>query len=164
MSALRTVAIAALALTSGAAIAAPPGPPKLDTSKSCDASVDVAGRDKKFCIDDEAAAKTFLTKSWSSYKPADLTRCMGIVQSGGPPSYVELQLCLEAARMSTGTRTGGPSIMQEGPLESPRDTASEHPEQAAEVPPPEAPAEDHGPASAFRGLFGPFFGGDGSKK
>lgn len=137
MSTLRTIAIAALALATDAAtdavLAAPAGPPKLDISRSCDASVDVAGRDKKFCIDDETAARTFLTKSWSTYKSADLTRCMGIVQSGGPPSYVELQLCLEAARMSTGTRTGGPSILQEGPLEAPGQS-----EPAAE-PPAETP-------------------------
>jgi len=167
MSALRTIAVAALAFAAAPAAAA--GPPQLDVSKTCNASTDVAGREKKFCIDDEAAAKTFLVKAWSSYKPADVTRCTGIVQSGGPPSYVELQLCLEAARMSTATRTGGPSILHEGPLEEPKESASsEQPQEAAPDPQQEASSseqpEERNPATAIRNLFGQFFGGDSSKK
>jgi len=165
MSALRTIAVAALAFAAAPAAAA--GPPQLDVSRTCNASTDVAGRDRKFCVDDEAAAKTFLVKAWPSYKPADVTRCIGIVQSGGPPSYVELQLCLEAGRLSTATRTGGPSILREGPLEEPKEASSEQPEEASSEPPQEASPEqpqERNPASAIRNLFGQFFGGDGSKK
>ena len=104
-----SLASASLAPASAAA-----GPPRLDVTKSCDAATEAAGRDRKFCLEDEDNARTMLTRDWSTYQPADTARCLAIVKSGGPPSYVELLLCLETGRWSTGTRAG-PSIMEEAP-------------------------------------------------
>jgi hypothetical protein len=83
----------------GFAVAA--GPPRLDVGPSCEAAVRfalTAGRDEKACFDDERTAQDAVTKSWSQYSADDKTQCVGMVNAGGPPSYVELQSCLEMMR------------------------------------------------------------------
>ena len=36
-----------------------------------------------------------LEKTWAKIPTAERTQCMGTVNVGGSPSYVELQICLE---------------------------------------------------------------------
>ena len=36
-----------------------------------------------------------LEKAWAKIPTAERTQCMGTVNVGGSPSYVELQICLE---------------------------------------------------------------------
>ena len=99
-SAIRTALVASsIAAQAGLAVAA--DPPKLDIRPSCEAAVRfalTAGRDEKACFDDEHTAQDAVTKSWSQYSADDKTQCVGMVNAGGPPSYVELQSCLEMMR------------------------------------------------------------------
>jgi hypothetical protein len=99
-SAIR-ITIVALSIAAQAGLAVAAGPPKLDTRPSCEAAVRfalTAGRDEKACFDDEHTAQDAVTKSWSQYSADDKTQCVGMVNAGGPPSYVELQSCLEMMR------------------------------------------------------------------
>ena len=85
---------------------------------------------------DERTAQDQITKTWSQYAPPDRTDCVGMVRTGGPPSYVELLSCLEIMRdaktirkdqllaeplLSNGklsTRTLVPTNLDEGSLYS----------------------------------------------
>jgi hypothetical protein len=91
---------AAIAIaTSGMACAG--GPPELDVSTSCSAAVResvAVGANKQACLDDERVAKDTLTKDWSTFSPDARTQCVGMNRTGGPPSYVELLVCLEIMR------------------------------------------------------------------
>jgi hypothetical protein len=77
------------------------GPPTLNIDTSCEAagmgSV-VLGRDKKACLGDEITAQDTLRQNWSKYAAADRRDCIGMVTTGGPPSYVELLSCVEMLR------------------------------------------------------------------
>jgi len=77
------------------------GPPELDVSISCRAaargSVAVGG-DQQACLNDERTAKDSLVKDWSSFSALSRTQCVGMNRTGGPPSYVELLVCLEIMR------------------------------------------------------------------
>jgi len=73
----------------------------LDVGPSCEAAARgaaVIGRDKAACMGDERTAQDEIVKNWSQYNPDDKTQCVGMVKTGGPPSYVELQSCLEMMR------------------------------------------------------------------
>jgi hypothetical protein len=91
---------AAIAVASQGAACAH-GPPELDVSTSCRAaargSVTVGG-DKQACLNDERTAKDALAKDWSSFSAISRTQCVGMNRTGGPPSYVELLVCLEIMR------------------------------------------------------------------
>ncbi len=76
-------------------------PPKLDVGPSCNAAAGYAGlvgRNKASCMSDESEALNVLNKNWSQYSSFDKTDCVGMVKTGGPPSYVELLSCLEMMR------------------------------------------------------------------
>jgi hypothetical protein len=95
-----------------AATALADGPPQLDVSETCNAAARVAisvGRDKASCLADERAAQEALAKEWLSYNAADKTRCVVNVKTGGPPSYVELQSCLDLMRDAKKYRDAPPS-------------------------------------------------------
>ncbi|MEJ2624080.1 MAG: hypothetical protein P8Z80_05940 [Pseudolabrys sp.] len=49
------------------------------------------------CERDEKNARSTLQKKWGSYTVQDRARCTTMVQTGGPPSYVELLTCLQTA-------------------------------------------------------------------
>src|SRR5262249_27659680 len=71
--------------------------PKLNVRPSCEAAAAgsvIAGRDTKACLDDESGAQDEITKNWSKYSPNEKTQCVGMVNTGGPPSYVELLYCI----------------------------------------------------------------------
>jgi hypothetical protein len=117
MSALKTIAVASLLSGLQAAAAFAAGPPKLDVAITCNGAARLAGRDKQACLEDEHAAQSVLARNWSKYKANDTTRCVGIVTTGGPPSYVELLSCLEAMRDAKEFREGDSLISSEEPTD-----------------------------------------------
>ncbi len=77
------------------------GLPELDVSISCNAAARgsvAGGNDKQACLNDEHTAKDALAKDWSNFSPLARTQCLGMNTTGGPPSYVELLVCLEIMR------------------------------------------------------------------
>jgi hypothetical protein len=83
------------------------GPPKLEVGTSCAAAglgAAVLGRDKKACLGDETTAQDSLKQNWSKYSAPDKTDCVGMVTTGGPPSYVELLSCVEILRDARNIR------------------------------------------------------------
>ena len=77
--------------------------PKLNVGPSCEAAARgavAAGRDKEACLGDERQAQEQATKNWSQYRSADKEECVGMINKGGPASYVELLSCLEVMRDS----------------------------------------------------------------
>jgi hypothetical protein len=77
------------------------GPPELDVSISCRAAARgsvAVGTDQQACLNDERTAKDALAKDWSSFSALSRTQCVGMNRTGGPPSYVELLVCLEIMR------------------------------------------------------------------
>jgi hypothetical protein len=77
------------------------GPPELDVSASCraaDRGSITVGTDKQACLNDERTAKDALAKDWGSFSSDARTQCVGMNRTGGPPSYVELLVCLEMMR------------------------------------------------------------------
>src|SRR5262249_52366066 len=82
-------------------VASASGPPELDVSTSCSAAARgsvTVGADKQACLNDERTARDALTKDWSNFSPNTRTQCVGMNRTGGPPSYVELLVCLEMMR------------------------------------------------------------------
>lgn len=88
-------------LFAGAAFAAD-HPPQLDVQSSCNAvaSRGLNGRTKEACMDEENGAQRTLRDKWAQFKSSQKSRCAGLVQTGGPPSYVELLTCLEMAEQA----------------------------------------------------------------
>jgi hypothetical protein len=83
------------------------GPPKLEVGTSCAAAwlgAAILGRDKKACLGDETTAQDSLKQNWSKYSAPDKTDCVGMVTTGGPPSYVELLPCVEILRDARNIR------------------------------------------------------------
>jgi hypothetical protein len=87
------------------------GPPKLNVETSCEAAgrgAVMLGRNKEACLADETAAQDTLKQNWSKYSAADKTQCVGMAQTGGPASYVELLSCLEIMRDARNIRNADP--------------------------------------------------------
>jgi len=77
------------------------GPPELDVRISCSAAARgsvAAGSSQQACLADERTAKDTLAKDWTTFSPSARTQCVGMNRTGGPPSYVELLVCLEMMR------------------------------------------------------------------
>lgn len=77
------------------------GPPKLDVTSSCNAAARgevAADRGSEACFNDERTAQEALAKDWSGFSPSIRAQCLGMNRTGGPPSYVELFVCLEVMR------------------------------------------------------------------
>ncbi len=103
----------ALATAAGAGGACAAGPPNLDVSQSCNAATFgaiSASRDKQACLEDERAAKDQLTKEWSRFAQDVKTSCIGMNNTGGPPSYVELLTCLEVLRDARASERTDPLV------------------------------------------------------
>lgn len=77
-------------------------PPELDVQSSCQAVAarGMLGRTSEACMQEENAAHGTLRERWKQFKAAQRSRCTGLVQTGGPPSYVELLTCLEMAEQA----------------------------------------------------------------
>lgn len=50
------------------------------------------------CVRKELEARDTLAREWGGFAAADRTRCVEKTRMGGPPSYIEVQTCLEIAR------------------------------------------------------------------
>ena len=75
--------------------------PTFDVSISCKAAAQVAIADAQSeagCMHDENTARTQLLQSWNKYSAADRAQCTSEASTGGPPSYVDLLVCLEISR------------------------------------------------------------------
>jgi hypothetical protein len=82
-------------------------PPTLQVGTSCEAAGQgsvVLGRDKKACLADETTAQDTLKQNWSRYAASDKSDYVGMVKTGGPPSYVELLSCVEILRDARNIR------------------------------------------------------------
>jgi hypothetical protein len=94
-------------------IAAADDVPKLNAEPSCKAAAAgsvVEGRNEEACLVAERGAREELAKNWSQYLPADKQQCVGLINKGGPPSYVELLSCLQVmrdARSISAAEAGG---------------------------------------------------------
>jgi hypothetical protein len=77
-------------------------PPKLNVETSCNAAAShgVNGRTRDACMREENAAQSTLNDKWKNFNDRQHARCTGLVQMGGPPSYVELLTCLEMAEQA----------------------------------------------------------------
>jgi hypothetical protein len=99
------------------------GPPTLQVGQSCEAagrgSV-VLGRDKKACLADETTAQDTLNQNWSKYAATDKNECVGMVTTGGPPSYVELLSCVEILRDARNIRNADPLESDDQPVNTRR--------------------------------------------
>ena len=76
-------------------------PPQFDVSPTCRSPARLEAslsKDGDACIRDEHKARDELTGKWGQFTSADRARCTGLVQTGGPPSYIELLTCLEMGR------------------------------------------------------------------
>ena len=83
----------------------------LAVGRSCEAAARgsvVLGRDKKACLADETTARDTLKQNWSKYAASDKNECIGMVTTGGPPSYVELLSCIEILRDARNIRNADP--------------------------------------------------------
>jgi hypothetical protein len=112
------IAIAVLVLGLPAAAAFADGPPSLDVNQSCEAAARGAiskGRDKQSCLADEQTAREILARDWATYNATHKTQCIGTVKTGGPPSYVELQACLEVMRDAQKFREASPDAAEDRP-------------------------------------------------
>jgi hypothetical protein len=69
---------------------------KIDSAAAFDPNAGMSGTIKR-CMDDEQRAKDQLQTQWSGFTNADRKMCLGITtdDSATPPSYVELQTCLQ---------------------------------------------------------------------
>lgn len=81
-------------------IASAGGPPELNVRPSCSAAArgSVTPGRTQSCLDDEHTAKDALVRDWSNFSPVARAQCLGMNRTGGPPSYVELLVCLEMMR------------------------------------------------------------------
>ena len=78
------------------------------------------GRDKKACLADETTAQDTLNQNWSKYAATDKNECVGMVTTGGPPSYVELLSCVEILRDARNIRNADPLESDDQPVHTRR--------------------------------------------
>jgi hypothetical protein len=112
MSAPKRIAVASLLFALQVAPAFADGPPKLDVTATCNGAAQLAGRDKKACLDDERGAERTVAQNWSKYNADDRVRCVRTVNAGGAASYVELLSCLETMRDAKGFREGDSLLVE----------------------------------------------------
>lgn len=58
------------------------------------------------CMNDEQGARTELAAQWLTFPAADRSSCTAETQAGGPPSYVELLVCLQDAKAARSLPAG----------------------------------------------------------
>jgi hypothetical protein len=120
------ISLVVLSLGAHVGIALADDPPELNVSTSCASAGQgiILGRDKAGCMNDENVALDTLKKSWSQFTPADKSQCVGMVKTGGPPSYVELLSCLElmksAAEIRKSARSGSQPTTRDNGFRDPQ--------------------------------------------
>jgi hypothetical protein len=69
--------------------------PKLDVGPTCREESAAIQSDAQSCMKDEQDAREQLVKQWTQFHSADKSTCVGLTETGGSSSYVELLTCLE---------------------------------------------------------------------
>jgi hypothetical protein len=90
---VQVIGIALLLSDSSLGIAAPDAVPKFNTRASCESSARAAlfpDKSVEACLKQENEAHGSLLRHWPHYNRADKSHCVGKVNRGGPPSYIEL--------------------------------------------------------------------------
>jgi hypothetical protein len=72
--------------------------PTLDVTSTCRAETVQTQVDAPGCLKDEQEARDQLVKEWTQFVSADKATCVGLTETGGSASYIELLTCLEMAR------------------------------------------------------------------
>jgi hypothetical protein len=99
-------------LWAGAGLAASDSVPKYNAAVSCESPgrksmhIGNSNRSVEACKKSEHEAHQELLKTWSKYSATDRKNCHSKVNSGGPPSYIELHSCLETMRHAHEIREG----------------------------------------------------------
>jgi hypothetical protein len=72
--------------------------PDFDMRVTCKADAaardGVPGQTAAKCLEDEEAARTKVQGQWTTFSAPLRSRCAAETQIGGPPSYVEMLVCL----------------------------------------------------------------------
>src|SRR5262245_64689095 len=99
-----TLPIVLAGALAGSIIAVADNPPKFNVEPGCkeaaalNQNMDLSvSQDYKSCMADEESARAELDKNWATYAAADKQRCVGQIDAGGMPSYVEVLECLLVA-------------------------------------------------------------------
>ena len=95
--------LASLIILSAHGARAQSGPPSFDADRGCShAEVldQIAGRGPAACRSDEAKAREELRRRWAEFSATSRHMCTAETESGGPPSYVELLVCLDLERFN----------------------------------------------------------------
>jgi len=82
-------------------IAAADQVPSFDVNPTCRgaaATAGAGGRGLDVCVRTELGARDQLAQEWSTFPPADRTRCIQLTNMTRMPSYVQVLTCLEMAR------------------------------------------------------------------
>jgi len=74
---------------------------KIDSAAAFDPNAGMSATIKR-CMDDEQQAKDQLQSQWSTFTNSDRVMCTGLTtdSSATPPSYVELQTCLQDQQLA----------------------------------------------------------------
>jgi hypothetical protein len=90
--------LAAAALVGQVVLVAGEKVPEFDLRPSCHAGATIDPTQKvtfQACMDTEQSAHKQLEGQWLTFRASDRRACTAETQAGGPPSYVELLVCLE---------------------------------------------------------------------
>jgi hypothetical protein len=90
-------ALATLLLGSQLSLNAANNVPKLDVAPTCRMESSQIETDAQSCMKDEQDARGQLVRQWTQFHNADKDTCVGLTETGGSSSYVELLTCLEMA-------------------------------------------------------------------
>lgn len=75
--------------------------PAFDVTISCkgvEAAKMAESQSYENCMNDENSARMELQQSWTSYPASERAQCSSEASMGGPPSYVDLLVCLKMSR------------------------------------------------------------------
>jgi hypothetical protein len=95
------LSLPALAIGAHLAFTVADNVPRVDVTPSCRSSVSgIPGINQDFdaCMKDENTARDELVKQWSTFAPADRTRCVDLSRSGTSATYTEMLTCMEMMR------------------------------------------------------------------
>lgn len=91
------------------------GVPAFDMDPTCrggaaEENVDAADRKATFetCIQQERQAQDELKASWSTFPASDKRDCTSAAEMDGPPSYVDLLVCLQDRKFESNQQKASP--------------------------------------------------------
>jgi hypothetical protein len=101
--------VAMTALAAPLVLIAADKPPHFDLRPTCQsaARLDPTEATIKGCMDVEEGARKELDAQWLSFRAGDRQSCTAETQAGGPPTYVELLVCLQDAKAASELESRG---------------------------------------------------------